>query len=69
MEYEQKCTETSINIVKNNKRNRKIFGYMSSPPQPQAKATKHMDTQAEGSSQAQLYENPINPHPRLVKQS
>jgi hypothetical protein len=44
MEYE-KCTETSINIVKNNKRNRKIFGYMSSPPQPQAKALKHMDTQ------------------------
>ena len=38
MEYEQKCTETSINIVKNNKRNRKMFGYMSSPPQPQAKA-------------------------------
>jgi hypothetical protein len=38
MKYEQKCTETSINIVKNNKRNRKIFGYMSSPPQPQAKA-------------------------------
>jgi hypothetical protein len=29
MKYEQKCTETSINNVKNNKRNRKIFGYMS----------------------------------------
>jgi hypothetical protein len=56
MKYEQKCTETSINIVKNNKRNRKMFGYMSSPPQPQAKAPKHMDTQTEESSQAQLYE-------------
>jgi predicted phosphohydrolase len=44
MEYEQKCTKTSINIVKNNKRNRKMFGHMSSPPQPQAKAPKHMDT-------------------------
>ena len=50
MEYEQKCTETSINIVKNNKRNRKMFGYMSSPPQPQAKALKHMNTQTEESS-------------------
>jgi hypothetical protein len=28
---------------------------MSSPPQPQAKALKHMDTQTEESSQAQLY--------------
>jgi hypothetical protein len=54
MEYEQKCTETSINIVKNNKRNRIMFGYMSSPPQPQAKAPKHMDTQTEESSQIQL---------------
>jgi hypothetical protein len=25
MEYEQKCTETSINIMKNNKRNRKCL--------------------------------------------
>jgi hypothetical protein len=56
MEYEQKCTETSINIMKNNKRNRKMFGYMSSPPQPQAKAPKNMDTQKEESSQTQLYE-------------
>jgi hypothetical protein len=56
MKYEQKCTKTSINIVKNNKRNRKIFGYMSSPPQPQAKAPKNMDTQTEESSQTQLYE-------------
>jgi hypothetical protein len=54
MEYEQKCIETSTNVVKNNKRNRKIFGYMSSPPQPQAKAPKHMDTQTEESSQTQL---------------
>jgi hypothetical protein len=35
---------------------RKMFGYMISPPQPQAKATKHMDTQTEELSQAQLYE-------------
>jgi hypothetical protein len=28
-----------------------MFGYMSSPPQPQAKAPKHMDTQTEESSQ------------------
>jgi hypothetical protein len=55
MEYEQKCIETSISIVKNNKKNRKMFGYMSSPPQPQAKASKHMDTQIEESSQTQLY--------------
>jgi hypothetical protein len=45
-----------MNGMKNNKRNRKTFGYMISPPQPQAKATKHMDTQAEESSQTQLYE-------------
>jgi hypothetical protein len=32
VEYEQKCIETSTNIVKKNKRNRKMFGYMSSPP-------------------------------------
>jgi hypothetical protein len=38
-----------------NKMNRKMFGYMISPPQPQVKATKHMDTQTEESSQAQLY--------------
>jgi hypothetical protein len=38
------------------KRNRKMFGYKSSPPQPQAKAPKHMDTQIEESSQTQLYE-------------
>jgi hypothetical protein len=71
MEYEQKCTETSINIVKNNKRNRKMFGYMSSPPQPQAKAPKHIDTQTEESSQAQPFEiqTPNQPSPRLVKQS
>jgi hypothetical protein len=45
-----------MNGMKNNKRNRKMFGYMISPPQPQAKATKHMDTQTEESSQTQLYE-------------
>jgi hypothetical protein len=63
MEYEQKCTETSINIEKNNKRNRKMFGHMSSPPQPQAKALKHMDTQTEESSQTQLYEMQTPNHP------
>jgi hypothetical protein len=56
MGYEPKCTETSINIVKNNKRNRKMFGFMSSPLQPQAKAPKHIDTQTEESSQTQLCE-------------
>jgi hypothetical protein len=61
--YEPKCTETSINIVKNNKRNRIMFGYMSSPPQPQAKASKHMDTQTEESSQTQLYEIQTPNHP------
>ena len=44
----------SMNGMKNNKRNRKTFGYMISPPQ--AKATKHMDTQTEESSHAKLYE-------------
>jgi hypothetical protein len=70
MEYEQKCTETSINIVKNNKRNRKMFGYMSSPPQPQAKSPKHIVTQTEESIQAQLYEiqTPNQPSP-LVGQA
>jgi hypothetical protein len=63
MEYEQKCIETSINIVKNKKRNRKMFGYMSSPPQPQAKAPKHMDTQTEESSQTQLCEIQTLNHP------
>jgi hypothetical protein len=63
MEYEQKCVETFINIVKNNKRYRKTFGYMSSPPQPQAKAPKNMDTQTEESSQTQLYEIQTPNHP------
>jgi hypothetical protein len=55
----------SMNGMKNNKRNRKMFGYMISSPQPQAKATKHMDTQTEESSQAQLYEiqTPNQPSP------
>ena len=45
--------------------NRKMFGYMISPPQPQVKATKHMDTQTEESSQTQLYEiqTPSQPSP------
>jgi hypothetical protein len=40
-----------------------MFGYMISPPQ--AKATKHMDTQTEESSQAQLHEiqTPNQPSP------
>jgi hypothetical protein len=65
MGYEPKCTENSINIVKNNKRNRKMFGYMGSPPQPQAKAPKHIDTQTEESSQAQPFEiqTPNQPSP------
>jgi hypothetical protein len=42
----------STNGMKNNKRNRKMFGYMICPPQPQAKATKHLDTRTEESSQA-----------------
>ena len=48
---------------KNNKRNIIMFGYMSSPPQPQAKAPKHMDTQTEESSQTQLYEIQTLNHP------
>jgi hypothetical protein len=70
IEYEQKCTETSINIVKNNKRNRKMFGYMSSPPQPQAKALKHMNTQTKKSSQSQpcKIQTPIQP-PSIVNQA
>jgi hypothetical protein len=36
-----------MNEMKNKKRNRKMFGYMISPPQPQAQATKHMDTQTD----------------------
>jgi hypothetical protein len=63
MECEQKCTEISTNIVKNDKRNRKMFGYMGSSPQPQAKALKHMDTQMEKSSQTQLYEIQTPNHP------
>jgi hypothetical protein len=56
-----------MNGMKNNKRNRKMFGYMISPPQPQVKAMKHMDTQTEESSQAQLYEiqTPNQPSPSI----
>jgi hypothetical protein len=55
----------SMNGMKNNKRNRKMFGYMISSSQPQAKAPKHMDTQTEESSQTQLYEihTPGQPSP------
>jgi hypothetical protein len=55
----------SMNGMKNNKRNRKMFGYMISPPQ--AKAPKHMDTQTEESSQTQLHEiqTPNQPSPRV----
>jgi hypothetical protein len=54
-----------MNGMKNNKRNRKMFGYMISPPQPQAKATKHLDIQTEESSHAQPYEiqTPSQPSP------
>jgi hypothetical protein len=60
----------SMNGMKNNKRNRKMCGYIISPPQPQAKATKHMDNRTEESSQAQLYEiqTPNQPSP-LVGQA
>jgi hypothetical protein len=42
-----------------------MFGYMISPPQPQAKAKKHMDTQTEELSQTQLYkiQTPNQPSP------
>ena len=40
-----------------------MFGYMSSPRQPQAKAPKHMDTQTEESSQTQLCEIHTLNHP------
>jgi hypothetical protein len=55
----------SMNGMKNNKRNRKMFGYMIRPPQPQAKVTKHTDSQTEESSQAQLHEiqTPNQPSP------
>ena len=53
----------SMNGMKNNKWNRKMFGYMISPPQPQAKVPKHMDTQIEESSQTQLYEIQTLNHP------
>jgi hypothetical protein len=49
--------------MKNNKMNRKMFGYMISPPRPQAKAMKHMDTQTEESSQTQLYKIQIPSQP------
>jgi hypothetical protein len=65
MNKKNESQKYSMNGMKNNKRNRKMFGCMISPPQPQAKATKHMDTQTEESSQAQLYEiqTPNQPSP------
>jgi hypothetical protein len=59
----------SMNGMKNNKRNRKMFGYMISPPQ--SKATKHMDTQLKDQVRLSYmrYRHPINSHPLLVKQS
>jgi hypothetical protein len=45
MNERNESSRYSMNGMKNNKRNRKMFGYMISPPQ--AKATKHMDTQIE----------------------
>jgi hypothetical protein len=44
-----------LNEMKNNKRTRRIFGYKIKPPQPQAKASKLMNTQTRESSQAQLF--------------
>jgi hypothetical protein len=59
-----------MNGMKNNKRTRKMFGYMISPPQPQEKGTKHMDTQIEESSQTQLYEiQTPNQPPSVVNQA
>jgi hypothetical protein len=60
----------SMNGMKNNKRNRKMFGYMIRPPQPQAKVTKHTDTQTENQVRLSYirYRHPINPHPLLVNQ-
>jgi hypothetical protein len=52
-----------MNGMKNNKRNRKMFGYMISSAQPQAKAPKNMDTQTKESSQTQLCEIQTPNHP------
>jgi hypothetical protein len=43
-----------------------MFGYMSNPPQPQAKAPKHMDTQTEESSQTQLFKIHTPNHPLSI---
>jgi hypothetical protein len=40
-----------------------MFGYMSNPPQPQAKAPKHVDTQTEESSKTQLFKIHTPNHP------
>jgi hypothetical protein len=63
MNEKNESQKYSMNGMKNNKRN----GYMISPPQSQAKAPKHMDTQTEESSQAQLYEiqTPNQPSPHV----
>jgi hypothetical protein len=44
-----------LNGMKNNKRTRRIFGYKIKPPQPQAKASKLMNTQIGESNQAELF--------------
>jgi hypothetical protein len=63
MDEKNESPRYSMNGMKNNKRNRKMFGYMISSHQPQAKATKHKDTQTEESSQAQLHEIQTPNHP------
>ena len=68
MNEKNKSPRYSMNGMKNNKRHRKMFGYMISPPQPQAKATKHMDTRTEESSQLYEIQTPNQPSP-LVGQA
>ena len=41
-----------LNGIKNNKRTKRMFGYKIKPPQPQAKASKLMNTQIIESNQA-----------------
>ena len=59
-----------MNGMKNNKRNRKMFGYMINPPQPQAKAPKLMDTQIGESNRAQMFKiRTPNQPPSAVSQA
>jgi hypothetical protein len=64
MNKENETQRYLMNGMRNNKRNRKMFGYMISSSQPQAKAPKHMDTQKIESNQTQLliYKHIINHH-------